>query len=167
MLNGKELIERKVVRHIDLNNITQHGVDIRLRKVSKLSGHGFVPAGKGKTLLPTYTEVDYIEDINGKQVWCLNPGYYMIDFIEGCDIPASLMGRIVQRSSVARCGAWIYSSIFDAGFSTDSMGTFMKVFNTIVIEKDARVAQFYCYDCTEVKEEDLYNGQFQHDKQRV
>ena len=90
----------------------------------------------------------------------------MVDFIEGCNIPKNKMGRIVQRSSVARCGAWIYSSIFDAGFHTDSMGTFMEVFHTITIEKNARVAQFYCYDCTDVNEEDLYNGQYQNDKQR-
>ena len=165
MLNGKELHnEGVIVNHLE-ENLTQHGCDIRLRKVSVVKGQGFIPR-EGKTMLPSYEEVRCFPDINGNEVWHLPPGYYMIDFIEGCNIPKNKMGRIVQRSSVARCGAWIYSSIFDAGFHTDSMGTFMEVFHTITIEKNARVAQFYCYDCTDVNEEDLYNGQYQNDKQR-
>jgi len=166
MLNGKELIKGSVVVGHEEGNVTQHGVDIRLLNVHRLEGTGFVPAGKEKTLLPKYSEVPLIEDINGKMVWSLMPGYYMVDFVEGCAIPNNKMGRIVQRSSVARCGAWIYSSIFDAGFHTNNMGTFMQVFHPTVIEFKARVAQFYCYDCTEVGEEDLYNGQFQNDNQR-
>lgn len=167
MLNGKELIERGVVcGEFDPENKTQHGIDIRLKKVHTLVGTGFVPAGKSKTTLPGYVEMEPEVDITGHRVWSLKPGYYMVDFYEGCRIPSNLMGRIIQRSSVARCGAWIYSSIFDAGFHTESMGTFMEVFHPIVIEEGARVAQFYCYDCTDVEGGDLYNGQFQNDNQR-
>ena len=115
MLNGKELHnEGVIVNHLE-ENLTQHGCDIRLRKVSVVKGQGFIPR-EGKTMLPSYEEVRYFPDINGNEVWHLPPGYYMVDFIEGCNIPKNKMGRIVQRSSVARCGAWIYSSIFDAGF---------------------------------------------------
>lgn len=166
MLNGKELLSKHVIAgSYDEANVTQHGIDIRLEKVCRLKGRGVVPAGKEKTRLPEYIEEKLIEE-NGKLVWKLEPGYYMVDFMEGCNIPSDKMARIVQRSSVARCGAWIYSSIFDAGFHTENMGTFMEVFHPITIEYRARVAQFYCYDCTEVNENDLYNGQFQNDKQR-
>jgi hypothetical protein len=41
----------------------------------------------------------------------------------------------------------------------------MRVNETIFIEEDARVAQIYFHKCEEVKE--LYNGQWQGDKQRV
>ena len=167
MLNGKELLENGVVRGDFLaENRTQHGIDIRLKKVQFLRGEGTIPAGKVKTKLPEYETVSPVTNGEGKLVWNLEPGYYQVEFFEGCDIPSNMMGRIVQRSSVARCGTWIYSSIFDAGFCTESMGTFMEVFHPVTIEVGARVAQFYCYTCTEVHDEDLYNGQFQNDKQR-
>lgn len=164
MLNGKELLEKEIIKgDFLLENVTQHGIDVRLKKVMRLEKTGFIPAGKQKTLLPTYVEVepDYVE---GFEVWRLQPGYYLVDFMEGCRIPSDKMGMLVQRSSLARCGGWIHSSIFDAGFETDSMGCFMQVFHPLSIEKEARVAQFYCYDCDEVV--DLYNGQWQKDCQR-
>jgi len=73
---------------------------------------------------------------------------------------------IRQRSSLLRNGAIIASSIFDPGFTTENMGTIMIVTATIFIEQDARVGQMYFHECDEVNEENLYNGQFQNDKQR-
>jgi deoxycytidine triphosphate deaminase len=46
------------------------------------------------------------------------------------------------------------------------MGTIMIVGVPIFIEKDARVAQMYFHECDEVASENLYNGQWQNDKQR-
>ena len=46
------------------------------------------------------------------------------------------------------------------------MGTVMVVNETIFIEEGARVAQIYFHECTPVGEENLYNGQWQGDKQR-
>ena len=42
----------------------------------------------------------------------------------------------------------------------------MIVFETIFIEEDARVAQMYFHECTPVSDDQLYNGQWQKDKQR-
>ena len=166
MLNGKELIKKGIVCCDFLpENVTQHGIDIRLKKVYKLKHSGLVPAGKEKTILPQYIEVKPYEE-NGVSVWRLEPGYYMIDFYEGCNIPSDKMGMMVQRSSLARCGGWIHSSIFDAGFRTESMGCFLNVMHPLAIEVGARVAQFYCFDCDSVNAEDLYKGQFQNDCQR-
>ena len=68
-----------------------------------------------------------------------------------------------QRSSLLRNGAIIASSIFDPGFKTDNIGTVMIVTKDIFIEKDARIAQMYFH---ENSEGELYDGQFQNDKQR-
>ena len=66
MLNGKELHgEGVIVNHLE-ENLTQHGCDIRLRKVSVVKGHGFIPR-EGKTMLPSYEEVRYFPDINGNR----------------------------------------------------------------------------------------------------
>jgi dUTP pyrophosphatase len=165
MLNGKELIDRGVIKGALEENVTQHGYDLRLKRVFKSRDMGYIPSGHKKTILPLYDEIECKVCSGDTKIWSLDRGYYMVDFIEGCDIPSTLMGLIVQRSSLARCGAWIHSSIFDAGFKTDCIGTFMEVFEPIRIEYEARVAQFIGYDCTEVLT--LYNGQFQNDQQRI
>jgi deoxycytidine triphosphate deaminase len=65
-----------------------------------------------------------------------------------------------------RNGAIITSSIFDPGFKTNNVGTYMIVFETIFIEENARVAQMYFHECEPVAQDKLYNGQWQNDKQR-
>jgi deoxycytidine triphosphate deaminase len=65
-----------------------------------------------------------------------------------------------------RNGTTINSPLFDPGFETENMGTIMIVGVPIFIEKDARVAQMYFHECDEVASENLYNGQWQNDKQR-
>jgi deoxycytidine triphosphate deaminase len=96
--------------------------------------------------------------------WLLYPGTYEITFWEGCKLPADYVGLIRQRSSLLRNGTIIHSSVFDPGFETEFMGCVMRVNETIFIEEDARVAQIYFHKCEEVSE--LYNGQWQNDKQR-
>jgi deoxycytidine triphosphate deaminase len=44
------------------------------------------------------------------------------------------------------------------------MGTLMYVHTTIFIEENARVAQIYFHECEPAE---LYNGQWQNDKQRA
>jgi deoxycytidine triphosphate deaminase len=53
--------------------------------------------------------------------------------------------------------------VFDPGFKTSNMGTIMLVTETIFIEEEARVAQIYFHKCDSAE---LYDGQFQDDKQR-
>lgn len=162
MKTGKELFQMSVVTNALKENISQHGIDLRLKRVNKLVVGGVVPK-EGKTELPDYEEV-LPEEINGRTFWKLPIGYYEIVFEEGCKIPADQYLFIVQRSSVMRCGGIIRSSVYDAGFETENMGTFLSVQFPILIEVGARVAQAYTHDSNPV--ENLYNGQFQNDKQR-
>lgn len=158
MLNGKEIKEKGIVTKFDEGNVSQHGIDLNLIKVERVVGVGFIPK-VGKTVLPEYQEVDPVES-----VWKLTPGVYGVTFEQGCNIPEDQMLLIRQRSSLARCGGTIHSSVFDAGFQTNEMGTFMKIDHPIDIEVGARVAQIYNHKTDPV--ENLYNGQFQNDKQR-
>lgn len=120
---------------------------------------------KDKTELTTYTPVETI-NLDGVAGWLLYPGVYDITFWEGCKIPSNYVGLIRQRSSMLRNGTVLHSSVFDPGFETDFMGTVMVVNETIFIEDSARVAQIYFHICEEVDKENLYNGQWQQDKQR-
>lgn len=159
MLNSKELIERGIITGpIEEENIAQHGIDLNLIKVERLINSGRIPK-KGKTQLPLY---EAIEPIRGN--WVLYPGIYNITFAQGCKIPNDQMLLIRQRSSLLRCGGILHSSVFDAGFETDQMGTMVNIIHPIEIEVGARIAQIYNHETTPV--ENLYDGQFQKDKQR-
>ena len=149
MLNGKEIVEKGIVTKVSEENVAQHGIDLNLIKVERVIGIGKIPV-KGKTILPNYQEVVPIDNI-----WHLNPGTYNITFEQGCKIPNNQMCLIRQRSSLLRCGGQLHSSVFDAGFETENIGTFMTLFHPIDIEVGARVAQIYNHLTTPV--ENLYD----------
>ena len=102
--------------------------------------------------------------LDGDEGWLLHEGVYDVTFNEGCKIPDNRVAVIKQRSSLYRNGAIINSPVFDPGFETEFMGTLVYVYETIFIEKDARVAQIYFHECEPAEK---YDGQWQNDKQRL
>lgn len=158
LLSPEELLTM-ITGEIAIDNIQNHGIDLNVIKISKLSGCGLIPA-EGKTKLPTYTE----QLCDENNCWHLVPGAYDIVFEQGCNIPSYAMLLIRQRSSLLRNGGIITSSIWDAGFKTDNMGTVMILNLPIVIEKGARIACIYGHACPPVTK--LYSGQWQNDVQR-
>lgn len=163
-LTGKQLVELGIITGpINEENIAQHGVDLELKEVREIYGAGFVPK-KGKTILADRILINP-KQLNPEQlVWELDPGIYDITFFQGCKIPPNQRLEIVQRSSLLRNGSILRSSVFDAGFETENIGTVLLVHNTISIEVGARVAQIIAVESNEVK--NLYAGQFQGDRQR-
>lgn len=169
-LTGKQIIDKGVVINPTLKGIQQQGVDVRLKKVNLVESdndnHGFIP-DNGQTLLPRYkTIMPYYNEQDNKEIYKLDPGYYEIEFIEGCEIPNNLTMYFKTRSSLVRCGAIIHSGQFDGGFTTDNMGAFLQVIKPIEIEVGARVAQMIVHESYEVQDKYMYNGQYQNDKQR-
>lgn len=165
ILTGKQIIEKGFITKVDNSKcIQQVGVDVEIEKIAKVDRAGFI--FKKKTILPEYLEIFPETKIDGCNGWWLYPGYYEITFRQGCKIPATATMRMRQRSSLLRSGAEIHSSIFDPGFETDQMGAFLIVHRRIWIEKGARIAQAYFSENYFVEDKDLYQGQFQKDKQR-
>lgn len=168
MLTGKEIFNSGMLIGADPDAVQQQGVDIRIDKVSKIRGMGIIPK-EGKTSLPEYDEVKPLHFKNkesGKMVfgWMLPVGVYDIVFIEGVKVDSTHCMKPLTRSSLVRCGARVDSGLYDAGFETAHAGAMLYVSNPIMIEKGARVAQIVCGASDEV--ENLYDGQFQGDKQR-
>lgn len=164
-LTGKQIVESGIVIGACEAGVQQQGVDVRLMKVSKVGKNtwdvGYVPAN-GKTGTPCSSEVEVTED----GTWRLEPGYYELEFKEGCKIPSNAAMYFKTRSSLVRCGAIVHSGQFDAGFETEKMGAFLHVILPIEIEVGARVAQMIVHESYTVGEEHMYNGQWQNDKQR-
>lgn len=166
-LTGKQLVSQGIITgDIGEDNIAQHGVDLNLIEVRRISGPGFIPLeGKTKLANRSLVEKQWL-DVDGLSVvgWRLDPGSYDITFAQGCNIPDNQRLQIVQRSSLLRNGAMLRSSMFDAGFNTKHIGTVIHLSEELWIQEGARVAQIYATTSNTV--ENLYDGQYQHDKQR-
>lgn len=189
-LTGKQIVESGVITGYDTEHaVQQQGLDLRLDTVTRLGeftqrngtcgflGRGWIPA-KGKTELPiARTEMELhtampeeypSRGYSGTPYFALAPGYYEITMLEGCKIPDNLViSNIKSRSSLVRCGAEIVCGQFDAGFETKNIGCFLRVSLPICIEHGARIGQVQVFETAPVSKENLYNGQWQHDKQRT
>ena len=172
MLNAKQIIDEGLLllEHTH-GKPAQVGYDLSLKAVQKVgfpsinsyeANYKIGKVLKDKTELTTYIPFESIK-LDGAEGWLLYSGVYDITFNEGCKIPDNRVAFIKQRSSLYRNGAIINSPVFDPGFETQYMGTLLYVHETIFIEKDARVAQIYFHECNGAE---LYNGQWQNDKQR-
>lgn len=166
-LTGKQIIERNIVTNHCAEALQQQGVDVRVSKVYKYAGGcdcGGIPA-RGKTILPRCVEVPPLPS-RDEDTWYLPAGYYELRLMEAVKIPNNVSLHFKTRSSLIRCGAIIHSGQFDAGFETDLAGCFLQVLWPIYLQRGARVAQAICFETEEVDRDNLYNGQWQNDKQR-
>lgn len=162
-LSGKRIIEEKIITNAPLRNIQPQGVDVRVKEIREVEGSGRVQ--KDRTFLPKYHPLEVREDIYGDKYYKLLPGrYYEVILVEGFNIPNGRALDFKTRSSLVRCGAIVESGQFDAGFKTENGGCFIYVTNEIDIEVGARIAQAIVTETD--SSEDLYNGQWQGDKQR-
>lgn len=178
MLTAKQIIDRGIIYLSDeakekykISNLepAQAGIDLHMVSCSKIKSEtfGIVYAdyqkddatGKTKkTKLPATEDVRLTTDNEG-DCWILEPGQYEIGFAEGCKFDTKTVGKIVHRSSVRRCGNEINSPIWDPGFYTNEMGTFLTVNHKMKIYFGARVGQMVVFETKE--EAEAYNGQYQ------
>ena len=167
MLNSDQIVEKGLLKlEQSKGKKAQVGYDLSLQTVKQIRANPQDKIGvvlKNSTSLAGYSDIEKVQ-LDGNMGWLLYPGTYEITFWEGCKLPADYVGFIRQRSSLLRNGTVIHSSVFDPGFETQFMGCVMRVNETIFIEEDARVGQIYFHECVEVAE--LYDGQWQGDKQR-
>jgi len=141
-------------------NITPVGVDLTLACVREAPTTSKVFCDK--TVLegpcPVYNTV-MVESAEGlRQCWCLRAGAYKFIFNEGVRVPEGVCGRVVGRSSLYRSGTLIDSPWWDPGFHAVSMTTVCIVYDTLIVEKNARVATLTYWP---IDGELTYNGQWQ------
>ena len=161
-LTGKQIVKNGIVGNYCEKGVQQQGVDVRIEALYSLdiNSYGCVPA-EGKTTVPTCHR-----QVLSEGTTVVSPGYYEVELMESCKIPSDAVLNFKTRSSLVRCGALVHSGQFDAGFETEKMGCYLQVLRPILLEKGARIAQAIVTLSYPVEAEDLYNGQFQNDKQR-
>jgi deoxycytidine triphosphate deaminase len=171
MLNVQQILDESLLKlkHTQ-GKPAQVGYDLTLKQINSVGVQNQYDTNfkigkvlKDKTELTSYKLYDKI-NLDGVSGWLLYPGVYDITFNEGCKLPSNRVAFIKQRSSLYRNGTIINSPVFDPGFETEFMGTLMYVHTTLFIEENARVAQIYFHECEAAE---LYDGQWQGDKQRI
>lgn len=164
-LTGKQIVDAGIITNYDEQHaVQQQGIDVRLASLTKVDGYGYIPK-EGKTITGNRIELRTIER-DGCEQYVLSPGFYEVTLMEACKIPNNCELDYKTRSSLVRCGATVHSGQFDAGFATDQMGCFLEVRTPIRIDIGARIAQAVVNETYPVSDENLYNGQWQGDKQR-
>lgn len=165
MLNAEQILKENLLKlEFTYGKAAQVGYDLSIKSINKLGG-SVGKILKDKTELNTLTPINKTR-LDGYDGWLLYAGVYDCTMWEGCKIPLNRTAFIKQRSSLYRNGVIINSPVFDPGFYTANIGTYMYVFETVFIEEDSRVAQIYFHENTKLGEDQAYNGQFQNDKQR-
>jgi len=170
LLTGDQILAEHLLKlETSYGKQAQVGYDLSAKSIQRIGQPGSESIGrilKDKTILNSYTPVDKTR-LDGVDGWLLYPGVYEVTMWEGCHVKAGRTAFVKQRSSLYRNGTIINSPVFDPGFITENIGVCMYVNLPIFIEEDARVAQMYFYTNRKLKEDKLYNGQFQRDKQRT
>lgn len=145
----------EVANYLEGNyQLQQNGIDLKIEKIERIVGVGRIYKDKTDLSDIKYKTIDTSNDL-----WRLDGGFaYKLTFSSSIKVPEDKMGVIIHRSSLARCGAFIFSGIYDSGFE-GQLGAFLHTTNSLVIEKDARLAQLII---TEASSRELYKGQYQN-----
>ena len=161
-LTGKQITNKGIIIKSVAEGLQQQGVDLRVKKISRVNDKmtGLIPL-QGKSHIPSTEEIELFDG-----AYVLKPGYYEVEFEEGCNVPRDATLHIKTRSSLVRSGAICHSGQFDGGFNTENMGCFLHVILPITIVKGARIAQALVFESYPVDEGNLYRGQWQNDNQR-
>lgn len=162
MLNSTELLPFVNAGIVDDKQIQQVSIDLRVDSISMIEDGNFIGVNGNKLVSSTdkYDSLLTSEPSKGQRYQLL-PGFYRVDFEESIIVPSNKAFQVIHRSSLLRSGTLITSAIYDPGFK-GKLGAFMIVNHPITIEKGARIACLYGFDCRELETALLYNGQYQN-----
>lgn len=145
ILTGDELKSRlenpdePLVEPCRLEQVQPNGVELTLASVAKFAGPpGRVGFDNADRRLPEYEEIPF--DDRG---WVrLEPGPYLITYVETVRIHKDLFAIARPRSSLLRMGAAIYTALWDTGYYGRSR-SLLSVMNPagIELENGARLIQ--------------------------
>lgn len=160
MILGKDeivrlVLEKKLVEGFDKTCLQGAGYDLRVGKFYSIIGGAHL--GKSERRMPE------IKEIPGDVVLLKPNEYILIETLEKVNMPEDLAARVLNRSSLFRCGATTFNALVDPGYrGALTFGLKNVSENEFSIERRARVAQIVF---EEVKgNTKLYCGKYQGGK---
>ena len=111
------------------------GLKLTLGEVYRLESMGSLGIDTKK--LPTYRP---LEPKNNE--YLLKPGPYLVKYNEYIEIPNGYIALAIQRSSLIRMGATLYTAVWDPGYRGRGSGLLV-VHNPhgIIVERNSQIAQ--------------------------
>ena len=106
-----------------------------------------------------FNTLTLLEEMEGKTLYHLNTGSYLIRFNEIVRIPKDCIGLILPRSSLMRMGASIEGAVWEPGYEGRGV-CLLTVHNPmgIVVEQGARIVQLVLIRTT--SETEGYHGRY-------
>ena len=133
--------------------IQPNGVDLTLGDVLEQVEAGRVGVD-GKTVgdrEPVESDADGFD---------LDPGGYILQYVETISIPEDHVGFLYPRSTLMRNSCMLNTAVWDAGYEGKGEGL-LQVHHPIRLERGARVAQLVL---AEAGHEDVYAGTYQGER---
>jgi dUTP pyrophosphatase len=150
-----KLVDGGLLENFSIDCLGGAGYDLRLNKAYRLESESFLGIQDRKT--PKVREID-----GGR--FTLKPGdYVLIETVEKVSMPANLAARVLNRSTLFRCGCSLFNALVDPGYKgTLTFG--LKNLSDIdfTVEKGARIAQIVFEEVEGETTE--YNGKYQGGK---
>lgn len=148
-----------IVTPFDPAHVTPAGYDFTLDEVQ---GFGWLTPyiWQDAKELPLYETRRSFES-DGKQMYMLREGIYMVKFAEIVKIPASVIGIMHPRSTLTRCGVALETAVWDPGYEGISH-CLLHVLNPagVYIEHGSRVGHMTLHNAHSGSGL-LYTGQYQ------
>lgn len=149
------VLEKKLIEGFDKNCLQGAGYDLRVGKFYSIEG--------GAHLGKTERKMPQIKEIPGDVVLLKPDEYVLIETLEKVNMPEDLAARVLNRSSLFRCGATTFNALVDPGYrGTLTFGLKNVSGNEFSIERGTRVSQIV-FERVEGKTE-LYGGKYQGGK---
>jgi deoxycytidine triphosphate deaminase len=160
MILGREEIlrlvkERGLIEGFELDCLEGAGYDLRVANFYNPVGDAYLRKSGRK--LPKIKEIPEDEIL-------LKPNdYVLIETVEKVNMPENLVARVLNKSSLFRCGASTFNALVDPGFfGTLTFGLRNISDHEILIEKGVKIAQIVFEEVCGKTE--LYNGKYQGGK---
>jgi len=129
-----ERVSEGLIEDFSMDSVGGAGYDLRLDKIYRLNSDSLLGVSERKT--PEVSDVEF-------ESYTLAPGeYVLVETLEKVNMPSDLLARVLNRSSVFRCGCSLFNAVVDPGFcGTLTFGLKNLSENAFTVERGARIAQ--------------------------
>ncbi|MFH1403607.1 MAG: dCTP deaminase [Candidatus Altiarchaeota archaeon] len=150
LVEGKGLID-----NFSPESLGGAGYDLRLDRIYRLTSDSFLGVSDRRT--PGVEEVEF-------DSYAMKPGeYVLVETLERVNMPSNVAARVLNRSTLFRCGCSLYNALVDPGFmGTLTFGMKNLSEKEFTVERGARIAQIVFERVHGEAEE--YDGKYQGGK---
>ncbi|MBU0761898.1 MAG: hypothetical protein KKD39_02640 [Candidatus Altiarchaeota archaeon] len=159
MLLGKakiiEYVNQGLLEDFEMSCLGGAGYDLRLGKIYDLRSDSIL--GVSKRQMPE------VQEVLGSKYSLKQGEYVLVETVERVNMPPNLAARVLNRSTVFRCGATLVNALVDPGYcGTLTFGLKNLSDRNFTVEKGARIAQIVFEEVS--GETTGYNGRYQGGK---